>query len=730
MPQLPPFMKVLLVALLLASLSSGALAQVLYTEAFDAEATAKVSALATGDTVVRYLDYSEFTVGGEDFMVEEAPNRIEGSADTRGVLFLANLSEAAANTVNLLATESPGGALLSLSGPYLLRFDVFMGLGDPIPESGSTEQVLWSLGADGVLNQGRPQRENPDNNGIWGWLAGEGGYSTEDSVIYEANELLEKKDNLNHSEEWAMAFDDQRPVPTIPANAWTEVLVEAFSDRTRVFYNGHLFHEVATSVGASDGTVMVGYEDPFGSLSGAPDFQWGLIDNVVVEAIVEPPIEPVSDSGFAPVSEDGATSTNEVTVANRRDVPITISSGSFSGADAADFSLVTELPITVPAREQAEITLQFAPGPLGGLRQASLDLVTDDAEAPNVSISVEAMRLGLLAHYPLDETEGEVMADASGNGLDGRYLTADGGRITLGQPSLATGTSVRLDPQGDAGVAVGELPASAALGDLGTFSVAMWFEFDAEDAGTGSVLFARGSSLAESSALVVLAQDQPQPLQWLVDAELGAITDDELVQIGTPYHLVFTYVDSDLTDPGADRLQIFLDGELVQETAPVDLSTAFSAEAVFQFGGFQGTSGLLGLIDDIQLYSKELSAEEATFLFANPGETLVGDDVIEPPVDETLDSDRDGVPDVHEAIAMTDPLDPNSVLRILQADPVTGVTWSSVPGVSYRLDRSIDLVTWVLLAEDVLADADGETTTLIDEGEAAQAVYYRIAPNP
>ncbi len=715
--------------LFLLLLPSSALAQILYSEAFDAEASAKVETLATDDTVIRYLDYGDFNVEGETFSVGEAPNKIAGSADTRGVLVQANLSAGAVNTVNFLATDSAGGGLLSLTGPYRLHFDVFIGLGDPIPEDGSTEQVLWSLGANGAVNQGRGERANPGNSGIWGWLAGEGGYSSEDSVIYRNDTLLEKKDNINHAEDWALAFDEQRPVPTIPANAWTEVTIEAFSDRTRVLYNGHLFHEVETPVGASDGTVMVGYEDPFGSLSGAPDFQWGLIDNVVVEGIVEPPIEVVGSGGFAPVGEEGASSLNELTLANRRDVAITIQAASFSGARADEFALVTELPLTVAAREQVTIELRFMPGALGGVRQVTLDLELDDPETTSVNIPLEATRLGLLAHYPLDEAEGTVMVDVSGNGLDGEYRLAEGGRVVLGQPALASGTSVRLDPQGEAGVAVAELPASSAWADLDTFSIAMWFELDAADIDTGSVLFARGRSLAESSALVVLAQQSPQPLQWLVDSSLGAITSDNHVQIGTPYHLVFSYVDTDPELEGADRLRIYLDGELAEEIAPIDTSSTFGADAVIQFGGFQGTSGLHGLIDDLQLYSNELSAEDVGFLFANPGKNLVSEDV-EPPVDETVDTDRDGVTDVQEDIAGTDPLDAASVLRIVDADPDTGVTWSSVPDIRYLLERSTDLVTWDVVADDTPASAEGSTTTLIDGGEAAAAVFYRIAPKP
>ena len=44
-------------------------AQVLYTEAFDSEAKAKVVVNKDTDTIVRYLDYSSFTVGDQTFSI-------------------------------------------------------------------------------------------------------------------------------------------------------------------------------------------------------------------------------------------------------------------------------------------------------------------------------------------------------------------------------------------------------------------------------------------------------------------------------------------------------------------------------------------------------------------------------------------------------------------------------------------------------------------------------------
>ena len=61
-------------------------AQVLYTEAFDSEATANVVVDKDADTVVQYLDYSSFMVGAETFSIPEAPNKLDGSAPNQRCL--------------------------------------------------------------------------------------------------------------------------------------------------------------------------------------------------------------------------------------------------------------------------------------------------------------------------------------------------------------------------------------------------------------------------------------------------------------------------------------------------------------------------------------------------------------------------------------------------------------------------------------------------------------------
>ena len=101
----------------------------LYSESFDSLATAKVLVNKLANADLAYVDYSSFirdqSGGGGPVTVRipEAPNRIAGSAATRGVLLNATYG-GTARTINLLASATPGGAAVVFSGNYRMAFDM------------------------------------------------------------------------------------------------------------------------------------------------------------------------------------------------------------------------------------------------------------------------------------------------------------------------------------------------------------------------------------------------------------------------------------------------------------------------------------------------------------------------------------------------------------------------------------------------------------------------------
>ncbi len=246
-----------------------------FAEGFDSSA-ADVTILAQPDTAVTFVDYSNMTIGATTFSVPEAPRPIAGSAPTRGVLLQANIANGAAVGVNILAGATP----ITFSGRYRLSFDAWINIPLPAP-TGSTEQLLWGVGTDGTGPIEARNNRGAGAIGVWGWLAGDNGYGTEDAAI-----------NLDDTE--PADLGDTQPGEAVqcnqdfsskalggpngaPANQWVRVDIEVDAGGVRVFYNGiEFFDETGL---APSGFAMLGYEDPFSSVGGAPDGQWGLLDN-------------------------------------------------------------------------------------------------------------------------------------------------------------------------------------------------------------------------------------------------------------------------------------------------------------------------------------------------------------------------------------------------------------------------------------------------------------------
>ncbi len=96
------------------------------------------------------------------------------------------------------------------------------------------------------------------------------------------------------------------------------------------------------------------------------------------------------------------------------------------------------------------------------------------------------------------------------------------------------------------------------------------------------------------------------------------------------------------------------------------------------------------------------------------------------------DDDNDGMPDRHELIAGTDPLDPDSLFAVVSVSAEGGVLtlrWSSVPGRSYVIYRSTDLVNWSIVQQEFPSQGPDTSWTDTDPG-AHPAAFYRIEVIP
>lgn len=233
------------------------------------------------DTEVQFVDYSNFTIGSETFSIPEAPNKIDGSINTRGLVIRANITAGTKAGVNVLAGQTP----LTFTGDYVITFDAYMSYAEG--SSGPTESIVWGAGVknDAIL-EGRNNRSS-GALGTYGWLSNDNGFGTEDAAIFEDNVELKDKDDGQGTETQCFdnAFVDMGSSPTVgerPFGQWVEVRIAVIAGLVSVYYNDVLFFAELSS---PTGPAMMGYEDPFGSsINSEPDFTWALFDNFVVTA--------------------------------------------------------------------------------------------------------------------------------------------------------------------------------------------------------------------------------------------------------------------------------------------------------------------------------------------------------------------------------------------------------------------------------------------------------------
>ena len=94
-------------------------------------------------------------------------------------------------------------------------------------------------------------------------------------------------------------------------------------------------------------------------------------------------------------------------------------------------------------------------------------------------------------------------------------------------------------------------------------------------------------------------------------------------------------------------------------------------------------------------------------------------------LDPNVDSDSDGMSNANELIAGTNPLEANSVLRILSLSTGNLLTWSSVSGMTYQVHATTDLMSNLIPLTGVITGA-APTATYLDTSATNAARFYRV----
>ena len=242
-------------------------------------------------------------------------------------------------------------------------------------------------------------------------------------------------------------------------------------------------------------------------------------------------------------------------------------------------------------------------GEMAGARQAEVDVLN----AMFVRRSKDAgVRQGLVGHWKLDDLSGTVAADASGSGFAGKVVGKGAwtaARIGSGFETSGGGEHI-------------ELPDSEALKSLqkGAFTVAAWYQPN-EDPGGGE---------QPTHGIVVKAGNHLGLLYnpggffrfdvWQSTKNFAVIADRKLPP-GRFYHLAGTW------HPETGAGSLYVDGALMKtRTAPSNSSVrAYGAER-WRLGVARGKpdkyqSWSKGILDDVRLYSRALSADEIRSLY-------------------------------------------------------------------------------------------------------------------
>ncbi len=389
-----------------------------------------------------------------------------------------------------------------------------------------------------------------------------------------------------------------------------------------------------------------------------------------------PSIQVVRHLEFGRLPVAPETHDKILSIVNSGGSDLVISSASLTGTENDHFSIAeAQFPITVGPVEAVDVTLTFdSHGETGGF-QAEFNLTSNDA-AQSVSVTASVINVhGPVAHYPLDETEPDVMRDITGYGRSGIY----GENVSLKKNAIASGTSV--EGLGKSVATVGW--QAFGEGAFESFSVSLWFQ---------------AASIAATSTLISIASEGRSPAFALIieDGQIGWFEEDVILyrtsearlEDSGPYHVVAAF------EP--ERITFFIDGKAVGHFDRKGESLDLDPESKLSIGGF-GELEYHGLLDDLQIYDRVLVPSEVQFLHDNPGEPIRtspsdsdgdgltdeeevniyethplladtdgdqrtdGEEVLGEPMTDPLNADTDGFDDGFEVCQDADPNDPNSL---------------------------------------------------------------------
>ena len=705
------------IALISIALASITPAQELFSDDFNSDSSADYTLnTSSNDTKIEFgFDYS--TLG-----IPVAPNTTDAS--TLGLKLAGNLVDPGEAEAVTLAT------IMQFTGNFSVSFDGWINANGPFPGGGggSTEFITIGLGSDGAtVNQG-----GATGSGSWAVASGEGG-SSRDYRAYknDAEQFTESGQYAASQNNNALYYSSFGgiDVGTFPGQG--NIAQQNGTSATGSF--GFAWHRVTLAVDstggtggaaavtwtidglriatldagigdsfATDGSATVGMMDIFSSVSDNAQLSFCLIDNLVVEVAQTSTIRITQSQNFAILNQENATSHSLFSIENRGLTPITLNELNFTGEDAASFSLDTDLPLVIDPFEIEGVGITYTASGDTGNKTAQLEFVSTDGLEPSVILALSATYAEtLLAHYKLDETEGVIMVEASANGPNGAFIIRD--PLDYAQAALATGTAIGFSAadSGDSG----NLALAAPL-HVPTTSISLWVQRDADSVGE-DVLFNRDPGFTGADAIYGCMVDDFGIVTYRAGGEVVLQSAEGAVPTTSKHHVVITHLDEDgFGNDTATRARMYIDGVMVDEnTEPTGFDAypgSASTRSLFIASRTAAGAGLDGLLDDLQIYSIEITPEQVNTMFNAPGLTAS----MEAPELRITDISYD-----------------------MDAGSFT-LTWDSIPGQIYYLEGSttlqpgLDEPTWQELEDSI--ESQGASTTYTYTGVSGPLNFFRI----
>ena len=280
---------------------------VVFSDSFDADTTANwtVSKSSADARITFNYDYSANGIAS-------APHSTGGTM--LGVKLEANL------TAGVIAALSMSPIGQSFSGDYRLHFDMWINVNGPFPGGGSSSTEFLTAGIGTAGNRVQWTGTGTTADGYWFSADGEGGVSDTSTTsgdycayigtalqntntgIYAAGTNANPRGNLNNY--YVSAFPGGLSAPALQQStyaqqtgalsagtvgfAWHDVIVSRRGTTVEWSIDGIKLATISNATfGASN--IVIGYWDPFASLTDNTNLSFGLVDNVRVEAAIVAP---------------------------------------------------------------------------------------------------------------------------------------------------------------------------------------------------------------------------------------------------------------------------------------------------------------------------------------------------------------------------------------------------------------------------------------------------------